>query len=89
MSLGTNFADEPVFLADSPIVDDAPGKVPKRSVLHAYLLEVLEKINCPEARLAPVSHYVGVPNNGHPTREDHEAIASELEPLLRQTLQWN
>jgi hypothetical protein len=78
-----------VFLADSPIVYDAPGKVPKRSVLHAYLLEVVEKVNSPEVLLAPVSHYVGVPNNGHPTREDHEAIANELEPLLREALHWN
>jgi len=78
-----------VFLADSPMLEDASGKVPKRSVLHAYLLEVLATLNCPDVRLAPVKHYVGVPNNGHPTREDHEAIATELEPLLRQTLQWN
>jgi len=78
-----------VFLADSPIVFDAPGQVPKRAVLHAYLLEVVEKINRPDVRLAPVRHYVGVPNNGHPAREDHKAIANELEPLLRQALQWN
>ena len=78
-----------IFLADSPILVDAPGKVPKRSVLHAYLLEVLEKINNPDVMLAPVSHYVGVPNNGHPTRADHEAIASEIEPLIRQQMNWN
>ena len=77
-----------IFLADSPMLEDAPGKPPKRSVLHAYLLEVLEKISRPDVRQAPVKHYAGIPNNGHPTREDHEAIATELEPLLRQALQW-
>ncbi len=78
-----------IFLADSPMLDDAPGMVPKRSVLHAYLLETIEKLADPNVRLAPVKHYQGVPNNGHPSRADHEAIATELEPLLRDALHWN
>lgn len=78
-----------IFLADSPILYDAPGKPPKRSVLHAYIVETIEKLGDPEVRLAPVKHYEGVPNNGHPSRADHEAIATEIEPLLRQALGWN
>jgi hypothetical protein len=78
-----------IFLADSPMLWDAPGKAPKHTVLHAYLLETLEKINDPGVRMAPVKHYEGVPNNGHPTHANHEAIADEIEPLLRQALGWN
>lgn len=78
-----------IFLADSPMLYDAPAKVPKRSVLHAYILETIEKLGDADVKPAPVKHYEGVPNNGHPTRADHEAIASEIEPLLREALHWN
>jgi hypothetical protein len=77
-----------IFLADSPMLEDAPGKSPKRAVLHAYLLETIADLTDSHVHLAPIRHYAGVPHNGHPTRQDHEAIASELEPLLRRDLHW-
>lgn len=43
-----------IFLADSPMLYDPPGKAPKRSVLRAYLLETIEKLGDAEVRAAPV-----------------------------------
>ena len=77
-----------IFLLDSPMLDDAEGKTPKRTVLHAYLQEIAAKVNSPQVQLASVSHYAGIPGNGHPTRTDHESIAKELEPQFRQALNW-
>lgn len=77
-----------IFLAESPILNDSPGKLPKRSVLRGYLHEVIERFNTADVQFAPVSHYDGVPGNGHPSRADHEAIANELEPVIRQALNW-
>jgi hypothetical protein len=77
-----------IFLLDSPMLGDADGKPPKRTVLHAYLQEICDQINSPQVQLAAVSHYAGIPGNGHPTRADHEAIARELEPQFRQALNW-
>jgi len=77
-----------IFLLDSPMLDDAEGKTPKRTVLHAYLQEIVAKVNSPQVQLASVSHYAGIPGNGHPTRADHESIAKELEPQFRQALNW-
>lgn len=77
-----------IFLLDSPMIYDEPGKPPKRTVLHAYLQETAAKVNSPRVQLASVSHYAGIPGNGHPTRADHEAIAKELEPQFRQALGW-
>jgi hypothetical protein len=77
-----------IFLLDSPMLGDADGKPPKRSVLHAYLQEIAGQINSPQVLLATVSHYAGIPGNGHPTRAEHEAIARELEPQFRQALHW-
>ena len=80
--------DARIFLLDSPMLGDVTGKPPKRTVLHAYLEEIASKINCPMVQLASVSHYAGIPGDGHPTRADHEAIAKELEPQFRQALNW-
>ena len=77
-----------IFLLDSPILNDAPGKTPKRSVLHAYLQEIVARLNSPQVQLASVSHYPGTPGDGHPTRAEHEAMAKELEPQFRQALHW-
>jgi hypothetical protein len=77
-----------IFLLDSPMLADADGKTPKRTVLHAYLQEITGAINSPQVQLASISHYEGIPGNGHPTRADHEAIAQELEPQFRQALNW-
>jgi hypothetical protein len=80
--------DARIFLLDSPILGDSQGNVPKRSVLHAYLQEIAAKAGDPQVQLASVSHYEGIPGNGHPTRADHEAIARELEPQFREALHW-
>jgi lysophospholipase L1-like esterase len=77
-----------IFLLDSPMLADPPGQTPKRTVLHAYLEEIAALIHQPEVQLAAVSHYEGIPGNGHPTRADHEAIAAELEPQFRAALHW-
>ncbi|MGO8837504.1 MAG: GDSL-type esterase/lipase family protein [Limisphaerales bacterium] len=77
-----------IFLLDSPMLEDAEGKAPKRTMLHAYLQEIVAKVNSPQVQLASVSHYAGIPGNGHPTRADHESIAKELEPQFRQALNW-
>jgi lysophospholipase L1-like esterase len=77
-----------IFVMDSPIVDDEPVKGPRRTVLHAYLVEVVTRVADPKVRLAPLPHYPGVPGNGHPTGREHEAMATELEPAFRQALGW-
>jgi hypothetical protein len=77
-----------IFVMDSPIVRDDPAGGPKRTVLHGYLEAVVGKFGSPKVILAPLSHYPGVPNNGHPTGPEHVAMADELEPVLRRTLGW-
>jgi hypothetical protein len=73
---------------DSPILSDSPGQAPRRSVLHGYLEEIIRRVGSPRVLLAPLSHYPGVPGNGHPTGPEHVAMARELEPLLRRELGW-
>jgi lysophospholipase L1-like esterase len=77
-----------IFVMDSPIVDDEPVKGPRRTVLHAYLEQVVARAGGGKVLLAPLKHYPGVPGNGHPTGQEHEAMAAELAPLLQRALDW-
>jgi hypothetical protein len=77
-----------IFVMDSPIVNDEAVKGPRRTILHAYLEQIVARVGDPQVRLAPLRHYPGVPDNGHPSGEDHMAIAAELAPVLRQALGW-
>ena len=77
-----------IFLMDSPIVNDEPVKGPRRTVLHAYLGQIIARVASDKVRLAPLAHYPGVPGNGHPTGREHEAMVAELEPVFRQALGW-
>jgi hypothetical protein len=77
-----------IFLLDSPIVNDDAMHGPRRTVLHAYLEQIVARAGSPLVRLAPLRHYAGVPGNGHPTGAEHEAMADELEPLFRHALGW-
>ena len=77
-----------IFVMDSPIVQDEPARGPRRTVLRAGLEQIVARLGDPKVILAPVSHYPGVPGNGHPTGQEHEAMAAELEPVLRRALGW-
>lgn len=78
----------PIFLMDSPIVTDDAIKGPRRTALHGYLEQIVRRLDDPKVQLLPLRHYPGVPDNGHPTGAEHEAMASEIEPVLRTALGW-
>jgi hypothetical protein len=77
-----------IFVMDSPIVNDDAAKGPRRTILHFYLEQIVARARDARVVLAPLPHYPGVPGNGHPSRVEHEAMAAELEPLLRRALGW-
>lgn len=72
-----------IFLMESPILDGQ-----KRAVLHSYLEEVVALLQDAHVQLASVRHRPGVPGNGHPTGAEHQAMAEELEPVLRSAMGW-
>ena len=80
--------DAVIVVMDSPIVDNDQNCGPRRSVLHFYLEQIVSRAGSPKVVLASLKHYPGVPGNTHPTGQEHEAIASELEPVFRRALGW-
>jgi lysophospholipase L1-like esterase len=77
-----------ILLVDSPILLDRPGDVPKHTVLHAYLEQVVQRLADPGVRLAPIHTYPIIEGDGHPNGAAHGAVADELEPQLREALGW-
>ena len=77
-----------IFVMDSPMVGDDADRGPRRTALHAYLEQIVARSRSPKVILAPLLHYPGVPGNTHPTGQEHEAIATELEPIVRRALGW-
>lgn len=77
-----------IFLLESPILVDAPGEPPKRAVLRGYLQLVIARVGDARVVLGPVSHYPGLPGNGHPVASEHAAMAAELRPLFGRALGW-
>lgn len=77
-----------IFLMDSPIVTDDAIKGPRRTALHGYLEQIVQRIDDPKVRLLPLQNYPGVPGNGHPTGAEHEAMADAIEPAFRAALGW-
>lgn len=79
----------PIFLMDSPIVADDAIKGPRRTVLHGYLEQIVQRLDDAKVQLLPLRHYPGVPDNGHPTGAEHKAMANEIEPAIRAALSWH
>ena len=77
-----------IFLIDSPILRDPPGGVPKHTVLHAYLEQVVLRVSDPRVRLAPIQTYPIIPGDGHPNGASHRSVVAELEPQFRAALGW-
>jgi len=76
-----------IILIVSPVVSDPPGAVPRRTVLRAYMDQVVERLHDPRVAVADAGAYRGVPGDGHPDGAAHEAVAGILEPLFRKALQ--
>jgi hypothetical protein len=78
-----------IFLITSPSLTDEPGRVPKRSVQLAYLEEAARRLADSRVHVVQLPHFNGVPGDWHPSGTAHRTVAAQLEPLLRQALNWN
>jgi hypothetical protein len=63
--------------------------VPKRSVQLAYLEEAARRLADSRVHVVQLPHFNGVPGDWHPSGTAHRTVAAQLEPLLRQALNWN
>jgi hypothetical protein len=76
-----------IVLILSPILTDPPSGMPQRSVLQAYLDEVVKLLGDPRVVVADIGTYPVVPGDGHPDGAAHAAVADKLAPLFRRALE--
>jgi len=85
-ALRAEYALAQIVLTEGAIVND--GERPQKSVLRAYVAEAVRRIGDSRVRAAPSNHYPGDACDVHPTRDQHAAMARELEPVLRAAVGW-
>ena len=64
------------------------GQRPQKTVLRAYLAETARRLADPRVQVYPSPHYPGDACNSHPTRDQHAALARDLEPVIRRAAGW-
>jgi lysophospholipase L1-like esterase len=85
----TRYPQAHVFLSEGAIVnDEADPTRPQKTVLREYLTEIWRRLGDAGVHLALSRHYPGDAQNAHPTKEQHAAMARDLEPLIRQATGW-
>ena len=82
-----------ILLTEGAIVSDQQDdhripQRPQKTVLREYLAETARRLADPRVTVFPSQHYPGDACNPHPTREQHAAMARDLEPVIRRQAGW-
>jgi lysophospholipase L1-like esterase len=78
-----------VLLTEGAIVsDDADPKRPQRTTLRAYLSETVRRLGDARVEFVESRYYPGDRCDPHPTREQHAAMARDLEAAVRRAAGW-
>lgn len=60
----------------------------RKITLIKFIAELTKRVNNSRIHLVTVSHYPGDETDGHPTKQQHAAMAKELTPQLQKIMQW-
>lgn len=77
-----------IVLTDGSLVNDDDPARPQKTVLNNYLREIASRLADPRVHVFTCRHYPGDPTDGHPTAEQHAAMARDLEPAIREAVGW-
>lgn len=81
------------LLADHPqakivLTEGAMLKNERKTALVEYLAETVRRVGDPRVQAVPSTTYPGDPQDAHPTREQHAAMARDLAPQMRKVMGW-
>jgi len=81
------------LLADHPqakivLTEGAMLKNERKAALVEYLAETVRRVGDPRVQAVPSTTYPGDPQDAHPTREQHAAMARDLAPQVRSVMGW-
>ncbi|HXY40512.1 MAG TPA: GDSL-type esterase/lipase family protein [Vicinamibacteria bacterium] len=88
-AIRSRYPEAHVFLTEGAIVnDEADPKRPQKTVLREYLAETARRLADTRVHMVLSQRYPGDAENAHPTSEQHAAMASDFEPVIRQAMGW-
>ena len=81
------------LLADHPqakivLTEGAMLKNERKTALVEYIAETVRRVGDPRVQVVPSTTYPGDPQDAHPTREQHAAMARDLAPQMRKVMGW-
>ena len=82
-TLLTNHKHAQVVLIEGSILN-GDGKI----ALTEYLNEATKRVNDKRVHVAKSTYYPGDKTDGHPTKEQHAAMAKDLTPQLKAIMKW-
>ena len=78
-----------LLLTEGAIVsDETDPERPQKTVLREYIAETARRLADARVHVVEATRYPGDACNPHPTRDQHAAMAHDLEPVIRQALGW-
>jgi len=72
-----------IFITEGAILNGE-----KKAVLVDYLTETLKRVNDKRVHIATSTYYPGDNTDAHPTKEQHAAMAKDLEPQIKKVMEW-
>jgi hypothetical protein len=78
-----------VFLTEGAIVnDEADPARPQKTVLRRYIARTVQELRSDRVSAVDSNQYPGDACDSHPTGEQHASMARDLEPVIRQAMNW-
>lgn len=77
-----------VILTEGAMLSDDDAQRRDKSTLRSYLEATVRELADENVRYVPSKHYAGDACDAHPTGEQHAAMASDFEPVVREMLGW-
>ncbi len=88
-AIRARFPAAAIILTEGAIVsDDENPQRPQKATLRDDLAETVRRLGDPRVTVFPSTHYPGDACNAHPTRDQHAAMARDLEPAIRRAAGW-
>jgi hypothetical protein len=81
--LRTNHPQAQILLTEGAILHGE-----KKAALTSYIVACLQALGDPQVHYLASNHYPGDPQDAHPTKEQHAAMAADLIPSLQQLMNW-
>jgi hypothetical protein len=76
-----------IFITEGAMLNDN-GQKPNKTIAKDYMQTVKDKSDLENLFYMPATHYSGDSCDPHPTLEQHEKMAQDIEATLRQHLSW-